>query len=128
MTLKPGTLIAAALLGLACVAAPASATEETIGHYEALPSETLAEAVENFVTYNRKMQQILAHDQLSEDDLEAVHELTYTLEVALARMTEELQGMAVVLEEVHRASEAHEEARLRGVAEVYLEQARALDR
>ncbi len=102
--------------------------EEGVTHYEALPSETLAEALDNFVTYNRKMEEVLAREPLTVDDMEEVHELTYTIEVALAKINEELGDLPVVLEEVHLASEGDRPERLRGAAGVYLEQAKLLDR
>jgi len=117
---------AAAVVAL-CTALPLAA-EEGVSHYEPEPSETLAEAMENFVTYNRKMAEVIARDTLSVDDMEAVHELTYTLEIALAKINEELGALPVVLEEVHLSSEGDNPARLKAVAEVYLEQAGLLDR
>lgn len=102
--------------------------EEGMSHYEAQPSETLAEAVENFVTYNDKVQEVLARDDLSVADMEEIHQLTYTLEIALAKINEELGALPVVLEEVHLASEGDDTAGLRTVAEAYLEKAEVLDR
>ena len=102
--------------------------DETVDHYEALPSETLAEAVENFVTYNDKVQAVLARETLTPADMEEIHQFTYTIEIALAKINEELGALPVVLEEVHLASESDNPARLRAVAEVYLEQAEVLDR
>lgn len=116
-----GTLIA--LGGALPVAA-----EQDVEHYAAQPSETLEDAIENFVTYNRKMEKVLARDPLTVQDMEEVHQLTYTIEVALAKINEELGALPVVLEEVHLSSEGDNPARLRGVAEAYLEKARLLDR
>lgn len=102
--------------------------EEGVSHYGALPSETLTEAVENFVTYNDKVQEVLAREDLSVADMEEIHQLTYTLEIALAKINEELGALPVVLEEVHLASESDNPAELRAVAEAYLEKAEVLDR
>jgi len=126
MKISLKTLAASALIALGG-AMPGMAGDE-VAHYEALPSETLAEAIENFVTYNRKMEEVLARDPLTVQDMEEVHQLTYTIEVALAKINEELGTLPVVLEEVHLSSEGDNPARLKGVAEVYLEQARLLDR
>ena len=118
------TLSAAVALG---AVAPAPAEEGT-SHYIAEPSETLEQAVTNFVTYNRKLRDVMARDPLSVEDMEEVHELTYTLELALAKINEEMGALPVILEEVHIASEGDNPQALRGVAEVYLESALALDR
>lgn len=123
-TLK--TLAAAAAVAVA--GALPGIAEEAVSHYEPETSETLAQAMENFVTYNRRMEEVLAREPLTVQDMEEVHELTYTLEVALARINEELGALPTVLEEVHLSSEGDNPARLRGVAEVYLEQAKLLDR
>jgi len=102
--------------------------EEGMSHYAAHPSETLAEAVENFVTYNDKVQDVLAREDLSVADMEEIHQLTYTLEIALAKINDELGALPEALEEVHLASERDDPARLRALAKRYLEQAEVLDR
>jgi len=101
---------------------------EEVDHYAPLPSDTLAEALENFVTYNRKIEEVLAQDDLSVQDMEEVHQLTYTIEVALAKINAELGALPTVLEKVHLASEGDDPDRLRALAETYLSQARLLDR
>ena len=102
--------------------------EEEVSHYAAQPSETLEQAIENFVAYNRKLTEVLERDTLSAADMEEVHQLTYTLETALARINEELGALPVVLERVHKTSEGDNPSALRAVSEVYLEQAELLDR
>lgn len=122
------TRIAATLLAVSMgIAAPVKADDD-VTHYTAQPSDTMQEAVENFVTHNALMQEVLAKDELSIADMERVHELTYTIEIALARINEELGALPVVLEEVHLASEGDNPDALRDAAEVYLETARHLDR
>jgi len=123
----PLRILATALAMTVAVGAIGKA-DEAVDHYAAEPSETLAEAVENFVTHNNRMAEVLARDPLTVADMEEVHELTYTLEIALAKINEELGALPPVLEEVHLASEGDNPLRLRGVAGVYLEKARVLDR
>jgi len=118
--MKLTMLMAAALLGLTAFLGTAAA-DEKVQHYEAKPSETLEEAVRNFSEYNKKLAEVLARENLSDNDMEEVHQLTYTLEVALAKINEEMNGIVDTLEEVHLSSEERNEAKLRGVAEVYLE-------
>ena len=116
------------IAGAALLAAVPALAEERIDHYQPEASETLAEAVENFVTYNRKLAEVMDREPLTGSDMEQVHEYTYTLEIALAKINEELGALPPVLEEVHLASEGDDPLRLRGVAGVYLEKARVLDR
>mgnify|MGYP006430644451 CR=1 FL=1 len=125
MTTSWKTLVASALIAIGATL-PASAGE--VEHYEAKPSETLEQAMENFVTYNRKMEEVLARDPLTPQDMEEVHQLTYTIEVALAKINEELGALPAVLEEVHLSSEGDNPARLKGTAEAYMEKAELLDR
>jgi type III secretory pathway lipoprotein EscJ len=118
--MKLTATLAAIMLGLAAFTAPGMA-DEKVQHYEAKPSETLEQAVKNFSEYNKKLSEVLGRESLSDSDMEEVHQLTYTLEVALAKINEEMSGIVDTLEEVHLASEERNEAKLRGVAEVYME-------
>lgn len=112
-------LVAVLVLGLASPAMPLLAGEQT-DHYEAKSSETLEQAVQNFSEYNKKLVEVLSREKLSDSDMEEVHRLTYTLEVALAKINEEMSGIVNTLEEVHLSSEERNAAKLRGVAEDYL--------
>jgi len=120
MNMKLTGLLAALTLGLAAFVGTANA-DEKVQHYEPKPSETLAEAVQNLSEYNKLMADVLSREDLSDADMEEVHQLTYTLEVALAKINEEMGGIAATLEEVHLASEERNQAKLRGAGEVYLE-------
>lgn len=98
-----------------------------VDHYAGEPSETLEQAVENFATYNAKLTALLERDPLSMADIQEVHEYTYTLERALAKMQDELGDLAVTLEEVHQASEGEDAAALRAVSQRYLDEAAPLE-
>jgi hypothetical protein len=82
----------------------ASGAGEKYEHFKGKPSETLPEAVQNFSEYNAKLEAIL-NGEVSDNSMHDVHELTYTLENALAKISEELAALAEKLEEVHLASE-----------------------
>jgi len=116
----------ATMLVAAPLAASAATADERVEHYAAKPSETIEAAVKNFSEYNKRLVAILEKDKLTQADMEKVHELTYTLEVALAKINEEMSSIVPTLEEVHLSSEEYNEAKLRGVAEVYLEVARTV--
>jgi small-conductance mechanosensitive channel len=122
--MKIAALAAAAAFGLAAFAGPANADE--VDHYEAKPSETLEQAVENFTEYNQRLAEIMAKDELTGDDMERIHQLTYTLEVALAKINEEMAALPETLERLHLSSEAHNQADARGAGEVYLETAQTV--
>jgi len=103
----------------------AAFAEETPSHYAAEPSETLEQAVANFVTYSALVEEVLARDPLTTDDMEKVHELTYTLEEALARMNAELASLPDTLEVLHKVSEGDDAEKMRTAATAFLIKANA---
>jgi len=92
-------------------------------HFEAKESKTLKEAVANFSEYNKKLEDVLA-GELTPQAMNQVHELTYTLENALGKISEEFEGLAVTLEEVHLSSERMETDKVQEYGEQYLNTSR----
>jgi len=93
--------------------------EQKYQHFKPEPAENLQQAIMNLVEYNAKLQEIVNGD-LSAQDMAKVHELTYTLEVALARLSKELDVAANSLEEVHLGSEQMNKTRVKGFGKDYL--------
>lgn len=93
-------------IGLAGLA-PAMAGDR-IEHYEGKSAETIEEAVNNFSEYNAKLSEVLQKRELTAEDLETIHEMTYALENALATIREDLAELADTLEALHLASETHD--------------------
>ncbi|MDY7116493.1 DUF6746 family protein [Halomonas sp. SSL-5] len=118
-------LFTAVCFGLLGTAANAD-DHERPDHFAGESAETLDQAVTHFTETNRKLAELLAQDELSNADLGTIHELTYTLENALAKIDEELDTMAVDLEEVHLGSETLEHERVRTHGDAYLEAAQTL--
>lgn len=110
-------LIVAALITLA---SPAITATERPDHYRGEAAETLPEAVSNFSEYNEKLSALIEKDELTAAELHEVHELTYTLENALAKIQSELGGLAETLEEVHIASEKSNAATVKSKGSEYL--------
>lgn len=100
--------------------------EERPDHFEGKRADTLAEAVTQFSESNEELAYLLAQDELSNADLGTIHELTYTLENALARIDETLDSLAVDLEEVHLGSERVDRERVSVHGAAYLEAAHTL--
>ncbi|MFW5825440.1 MAG: DUF6746 family protein [Marinobacter sp.] len=94
-------------------------------HFEGKASDTLPEAVSNFSEYNDKLEAVL-EGELTAEKMNEVHELTYTLEKAIAKMSEELDSLAVTLEEVHLASESADSDVVSEQGKAYLEKSRQL--
>ena len=97
------------------------AKAETVEHFEGKNAESLEEAVTNFKLYNQRLESLLKKDSMSADDVTKVHELTYTLENALAKINDELGRLAVTLEEVHLASEKYDADAVRDHGDAYME-------
>ncbi|GGC67198.1 DUF6746 family protein [Marinobacter halophilus] len=96
-------LIAATLTATAfAFSSPLFASD--VEHFKGKSSETMSQAVANFSEYNNKLEQVLS-GEMTPEAMNEVHELTYTLENALAKINEELRELADTLEEVHIASE-----------------------
>ncbi|HMP74500.1 MAG TPA: hypothetical protein PKE55_14675 [Kiritimatiellia bacterium] len=109
------------LTALTLVAALGITTaHDRIDHFKGKPSETVAEAKENLSTYNQNLHQIITLESIQPEQMVEIHQLTYTLEIAIAKLQETLQEVADTLEEVHLGSETFDEPRVRENAKVYL--------
>ncbi|CAM4100896.1 DUF6746 domain-containing protein [Vreelandella rituensis] len=95
-------------------------------HFEGKPAETMEEAVANFSEGNQQLAEMLASDELTNEQMGELHMLTYTLENALLKIDEEVKSMAVSLEEVHLGSETLDQERVATNGVDYLEVARTL--
>lgn len=99
---------------------------ERIEHFKGLAAPDWATAVAHLQEYNQQLTDILARQDLGHEDMDRVHQLTYTLENAVERIQGDLQILADALEEVHLASESDDVQRLRSNAAIYLEHSQRL--
>lgn len=104
---------------LVSTSAIADDDERQYQHFKPEPAENLQQAIMNLNKYNAMLDEIVNGD-LSAEDMAKVHELTYTLEVALARLSKELDVAANSLEEVHLGSEQMNKQRVKGFGKDYL--------
>lgn len=111
---------------IAIFAAMPVLAQDSIDHYAPQPSDTLDAALSNFSEYNTIMAAIMAKETLTPNDMEDVHQLTYTLEVALAKLIAESTELAERLEYVHQASEGSNAERLKEYGLAYLNTARQI--
>lgn len=93
---------------------------DPIQHFQGKDAESLAQAVSNFNKGNQRLEKMLKQDSLSTADIAAIHELTYTLENALAKINTDLDQLALTLEEVHLGSEDNDAARVKKEGDKYL--------
>lgn len=82
-----------------------SQASEKPEHFKGLVPKNIDEAVSNFSEYNEKLAKIIEQKKLSPEDMNTVHELTYTIENALGMLSSELGSLAETLEAIHIASE-----------------------
>lgn len=94
-------------------------SRDTAQHYEAKPAPNLEAAVKNLRAYNQRLEEHL-NQEMTVENLEKIHQLSYTLENALQQMDEDLENIASVLEGMHLASEKRNEETVKGNAETYL--------
>lgn len=122
--MKASILLLSALLALA--SAPAALAEKRPDHFKGLPAKTLTQAVANFSEANAKLDALIKQETLTAQDLHRVHQLTYTQENALRKISAELTALAGNLEAVHVASERADPATVKTQGRAYLETARQL--
>ena len=123
---SPTQLVAGALLALSL--SGAAFADERPDHFKGEPSDTLEQAMANLADYNGRLEAILAKDELGPEDTARIHELTYTLENALARIESAVEALEETLEEVHVASERYEVETIRTQGRKYLDDAAKLTR
>ena len=116
-------VMALALMLTAAGLAQASDVE----HHEGKPSNTVAEAWQNLEAGNAELRELI-DGELTPIDMAEVHEISYTLENALARLAEAQETIAFHLEEVHLASERNDTDTVRSDGASYLEAVDALMR
>ncbi|MBK1697638.1 DUF6746 family protein [Rhodovibrio salinarum] len=114
--------LAAAVLSLGLLAGgPALADSDgQVQHYKAKPAPNLEVAVKNLREYNQKLDELLSQE-MTVENMEKIHQLSYTLENALQRVDKDLKNIASVLEGMHLASEKRNEKAVKDNAETYLE-------
>ncbi len=79
--------------------------EERPEHYQGKTAHTLDAAFANLGETNIRIAELIADGEMQPEELSELHELTYTAENALERVTAELEALKEVLEEIHLSSE-----------------------
>jgi len=116
-TLRRLLLIIAAVFTITSTAVFASESS----HFEPVASPDLTSALCNLTTYNAELSAIKDKTELTTLDMVKVHELTYTLEQAVAQLKSQIDKAALALEEVHIASESLDQHIIKAESNKYLD-------
>lgn len=109
------------LVGLLSSGFVVASDNERLDHFEGKSSDTLEQAFANLTEGNQQLAELLSQDEITDAQMGEIHMLTYTLENALQKVDEEVDAMAVLLEEVHLGSETLDQERVADNGERYLE-------
>lgn len=110
---------------MTALANPLSA-EERPEHFEGKPAETLEAALDNLAEVNGQIGGLVADGNIAPQEHARLHQLTYTAENALAKITEELESLKATLERIHKASEDFDTATVLDQTPAYLGKSQAL--
>lgn len=92
---------------------------ERVEHYAAVQPQNETEALVQLAEKTNAVAAIMANDELTDSDLEAIHEVTYSLETAVDKLREtqteaseaKLDAVDEAVQALHYASENHEMAK-----------------
>lgn len=117
-------LTAVLLLSSVLLSTQVSASERP-DHFKGKPADTLEQAVANFSEYNQKLNTLLTAE-LTPQAMAEIHQLTYTIEVALEKIHAETGKLKDTLEQVHVASEHMDMASAKRSGDAYIKAAQTL--
>lgn len=104
-----------------------SALAESPAHFEGQTFTDISQAVKVFNDYNKRFEEKL-EGELNGLDLHEIHELTYTMENAVAYITQSMYTVAEELEAVHQATELSNPDVVKKSGKKYLELSRNIVR
>lgn len=110
---------------LIAFASHTTASDDRPDHFKGLPSANLEQALHHLSSHNEQLASALS-SELTPAAMADIHQLTYTLEVALARLASSIETLQEQLEEVHLGSETMDTERVQTNGQRYLEGSRAL--
>lgn len=113
---------------LAALAATLSTTAlaADVDHFKGKPSPDLKSALCNLKEFDAKLKMATTGKKLTPEQMAEVHQLTYTLEVAIQRVQSELAIVAEELEKAHKGSEVMANEKVKKGANEYLARTKLL--
>lgn len=119
------TVIIAGLLTVMTLGSTTVTASDRPNHFQGKEVTTQAQALAVFKEANIKLAEIIK-GELNPTTMTTVHELTYTLENALALIPAADDEIKEILEEVHLGSESMDAERVRDNGEYYLQLAKKI--
>lgn len=114
------------LASLMVVVSSFSVQAADVDHFKGAASPDLQSALCNLQKFDKKMAKLVGKKKMEMEDLAEIHELTYTLEVAVQRVQSEMNVVAEELEKAHKGSEVLAEAKVKKAAKEYLDRTKLL--
>jgi len=96
------------------------AIAEDVAHFKGKPSPDLKSALCNLQEFDKKLKLATTGKKLTAEQMAEVHQLTYTLEVAVQKIQSELVIVAEELENAHKGSEVMANDKVKNGAKEYL--------
>lgn len=97
-----------------------------VDHFKGQPSTDLKSALCNLQKFDKKLKVVTKQTPITASDMAKIHQLTYTLEVAIQKVQQELEIAAEELEKVHKGSESMNSQQVKTAAEKYLNRTQLL--
>lgn len=119
------SLLSALFVTAGMLAFTAAAADDRPDHFTGKQADTLEQAVSNFTEYNAKLKALLSAE-LTPQAMAEIHQLTYTLEVALEKIHSETGKLKDTLEQVHVASERMDTVTAKQSGDSYIKTAETL--
>ena len=119
------SLLSALFITAGMLAFTAAAANDRPDHFTGKQADTLEQAVTNFTEYNAKLKALLSAE-LTPQAMADIHQLTYTLEVALEKIYSETGKLKDTLEQVHVASERMDTVTAKQSGDSYIKTAETL--
>ncbi len=115
-----------AAFALALVFGSAASADERPDHFEGKTAATVEDALTNLAQANTRIAELTGDGDLSPAEHAELHQLTYTAENALEKLSEAVENLQATLETVHLASERVDSETVLEQTPAYLEQSQRL--
>ena len=103
-----------------CVATGNAFAGERADHYKGKVPKSLDQAMSYLRSHNAQLNTLLKTEKLSPQQLDEIHQMTYTMENAIKKLKNEVTVISDSLEALHKASETGKTKITKNLGEKYL--------